>query len=350
MIRSTRGPRGILVALVGLAIVVGACAGPAAPQAAPTVAPLTLEQLVEAAKKEGKVLVADSSPEAQFTPVIAAFKLKYPGVEVQQLSQSSAEAIQQMTAEVQANRASTTDVLIGGLAQLSVPEKDGLLLDTNWSGVGISPELIASPAQLKAVGALTVFVYNKTQVTGADIPKTWDDFAAAKWKGKTAIFPTGDIAADLSLPWGEARTTEYWTKLVAQSTLAPTPPDVANKVAAGEFAIGLARIQHARAQIARGAPLGFVVPNPAIFSVLSAVIPKTAAHPNAARLFIAWLASIDGANAYEKATFRGNALVAGSQAAADVKGLDLVTWDPKKQSVEERAKLEAKYLQITQRK
>ena len=345
-----QGPRRVGGLAVLIVTLLAACAAPAATPAQPVASKLTLEQVSATAKTEGKVLVSDSTPDQQFAPVIVAFKAKYPGIDVQQLSQSSAEAIQQMTAEVQVNRTATTDVLIGGLAQLSVPEKDGILLATDWAALGLGKDLIASPAQVKAVGALTVFIYNKSQVAEKDAPRTWDDLLDPKWKGKLAIFPTGDIAADLTMPLGEAKATDLWTKLVAQSTIIATPPDVANKVAAGEFAVGVVRIQHARAQVARGAPVAYVVPNPAVFSVLSGVIPKTAAHPNAARLFIAWLASVEGANAYEKATLRGNPLVSGSQAATDTKGLDLVTWDVQKESIDDRARLEAKFLQISQRR
>lgn len=331
-----------------LALVIGACT--AAPSvSAPTEAPLTLAQVFEKAKSEGKVIVSDSTPEAQFAPVAAAFKAKYPGVDVQQLSQASAEAIARMTQETQAGVAASADVLIGGLAQLKVPEGQSLLLTTDWAALGLAKELIDSPAQVKAVGALTVFPYNTNLVKEADLPKTWEDLLADKWRGKIAIFAAGDMGADLAISWGEKKATDFWTQLVQRSVLISTPPEVANKVAAGEFPIGIARIQHARAQTARKAPVGHVVPNPALFSTLSAVIPKTATHPFAARLFISFLASTEGANAYEKSTLRGNPLVSGSDAAKDLKGLPLVTWDSKAQSVEERARLESVFLQITQR-
>lgn len=334
--------------------VMTACSAPPSTSAtsAPTVSAtpgLTLEQVVELARKEGKLAISDSSPEAQFGPVIAAFKQKYPFIEVQHLSQASAEAIQRMTQEVNANIPATADVVIGGLAQLGVPEQQGLLLETPWDKLGVAPALVGSNAQVKALGALTVFVYNTTLVKDADVPKTWDDLASDKWKGKVGLFATGDIAADLSLSIGEPKATDLWTKLVQQSTLYATPPDVATKVASGEVSIGLVRIQQARAQVQRRAPVAVKIPEPAPFSTLAAVTPKTAKNPNAARLYIQWLTTPEGANTYEKATLRGNPLVSGSDAANDVRGITIVTWDAKRQTVEERARLEAKFLQIAQR-
>jgi iron(III) transport system substrate-binding protein len=313
-------------------------------------ATLTVDHVIEAARREGRVLVSDSSPEPQFTRVIAAFRQKYGFLEVQQLSQSSAEAIGRMTQEVSAGRPTTSDVVIGGLAQLSLSEKQGLLQQTPWASMNVTKELIQSPRQVKVAGALTVLVYNRAQVAENDAPRSWEDLLADRWRGKVAIFPAGDIGADLSIAWNEQRATDFWTRLVQQSTLISTPPEVANRVAAGEFAIGVVRVQHARAQQARGAPVGFRIPNPAIYSVLTAVIPKNASHPNAGRLYIAWLSSTEGANIYERATLRGNPFVSGSDAANDVRGLTLVSWNPRAQNVEERGRLEQKFLQLTQRR
>jgi iron(III) transport system substrate-binding protein len=321
-----------------------AASAPAGPAA------LTLDQVVEGARREGKVLVSDSSPELQFARVIVAFRQKYGFLEVQQLAQSSAEAIGRMTQEVSAGRPATSDVVIGGLAQLSLAEKQGLLQQTPWTSMTVTKELIQSARQVKVAGALTVLVYNRNQVAESDVPRAWEDLLADRWRGKVAIFPAGDIGADLSIAWNEQRATEFWTRLVQQSTLISTPPEVANRVAAGEFAIGIARVQHARAQQARGAPVAFRIPNPAVYSVLTAVIPKNASHPNAGRLYIAWLGSTEGANVYEKATLRGNPFVTGSDAANDVRGLTLVSWNPRAQNVEERGRLEQKFLQLTQRR
>jgi iron(III) transport system substrate-binding protein len=157
------------------------------------------------------------------------------------------------------------------------------------------------------------------------------------------------IGTDLAGVWGEQKAIDFWTKLVQNSVTIPTAPDVGTRVAAGEFPVGVTRIQFARLNKAKSAPVDFVIPDPVPFPVLGAAIPRTAAHPNAGRLFIQWLETPDGANAYEKNTMRGNPFLPGTNEAKAVEGLKLAFWDGNPATTKDRVALADKFTKIAQR-
>ena len=70
-----------------------------------------------------------------------------------------------------------------------------------------------------------VIFYNKEKVSAADAPKTYEDLAAAKWKGKILIRPSGHIynqsLVGSILAADGAEKTEAWAKAVAANLARP---------------------------------------------------------------------------------------------------------------------------------
>ncbi len=62
----------------------------------------------------------------------------------------------------------------------------------------------------------------------------------------------------------------------------------------------------------------------------SRCISKNARNPEGARVFLSWLASEEGALAYEQATGRGNPIIAKTKTAQFIKGKKLSEWPPEK--------------------
>ena len=86
-----------------------------------------------------------------------------------------------------------------------------------------------------------VIFYNKEKVTAADAPKTYEDLADAKWKGKILIRPSGHIynqsLVGSILAADGLEKTEAWAKAVAGNLARPPrggDTDQIKAVAAGE--------------------------------------------------------------------------------------------------------------------
>jgi iron(III) transport system substrate-binding protein len=336
--------------LSALVLLLTACTSAPAAAPAPTSppAPLTADGVVKAAQSEGKLLVADSTPEANFLPILTAFKNKYPFLETQFLSLGGVDQTNRLRQEYQA-RQTSVDVAIGGSDQLALLDQEGAMTHTDWSALGVPQAVILSPAEVKAVGVLTIILFNTTLVPPDRAPKTWDDLLNPEWKGHVAVPVDNSIGTDLAEVWGEDRAVDYWTKLVQNSVSIATAPDVGVRVSAGEFPLGVTRVQFARLNKAKGAPVDYVIPDPVPFPVLAAAIPTTAAHPNAGRLFVQWLETPEGASAYEQNTLRGNPFLPGTNEAANVQGRQLAYWNGDPATTQQRAARADKFTQIAQR-
>src|SRR5690606_21219870 len=103
---------------------------------------------------------------------------------------------------------------------------------------------------------------------------------------------------------------------------------LAQAVAAGELPVGIGYVHSSKATIDAGAPLKAFVPDPAPVSLLYSFIPADAANPNTALLFIHWLATEEGALAYEEANSRGNPLLPGTLTQELITGRDVTDFPP----------------------
>ena len=249
--------------------------------------------LIEAAKKEGKVLYYTSVDLPMAEKIARAFEAKYPGIAVR-VERTGAERVFQRIAQEYSSRIYAVDVVNSSdAAHLIVWKRDGILAP-------YVPEDIAKhyPAEHKDADGLfasfrlglSVIAYNSSLVKAADAPRSFADLLDPKWKGKmikahpgysgTIMTATHQIARDLGWSYLEKLSQQG----VMQVQSASDPP---KKLALGERAVqadgneyNLFQLKESGRPVepvyaAEGTPL-IVGPN-AIF--------KNAPNPNAARLF-----------------------------------------------------------------
>jgi iron(III) transport system substrate-binding protein len=159
----------IVQAVATAAIVVAA--GAQAQAQVPPGYPADYAKLIEAAKKEGKVIVYATTDAAAANPLIKDFQALYPGVTVEYTDLNSTELYSRFIAEVAAG--STADVLWSSAMDLQVKlASDGQALTYP------SPEIASLPKwavwQNQAYGTTyepITFVYNKRLVPAAEVPQ-----------------------------------------------------------------------------------------------------------------------------------------------------------------------------------
>jgi len=105
-----------------------------------------------------------------------------------------------------------------------------------------------------------------------------------------------------------------------------TAAPLAQHVAAGEIAVGLGIHHIALAAQRSGAPIALHMLDPAPASAIYTAVIADTRRPNAATLLAAWLATSDGALAYEQATDKGNPAIAGTAAQRLLDGRQLAEW------------------------
>lgn len=269
------------------------------------------QRLLDGAKKEGQVTVYSSMIADQaLRPLIEGFQKKYPFMKAQYVRDDPPQQLQKMMAEARAGRM-VADVLES--TGLEVPVRKADIDQPFWS-----PEIEAyaperrdpqnywAPTRFSYLGAC----YNTNLVKPADLPKSFEDFADPKWKGKIAWSGTV-IGAMLFITgvrnfMGEDKARTYLEKL-AKNDIVSIPSAnrvVVDRVMAGEYALCLdAFLHHPIISARKGAPVAPLPLSPVLTVVSSVMLPKAPPHPYSAMLFIDYLLSKDGQGQLKNAEY-----------------------------------------------
>src|SRR5216684_6106801 len=154
--------------------------------AAPPASTVT-PQLIEAAKKEGKVVFYTSIDLPVSERIARAFEAKYPGIAVR-VERTGAERVFQRIGQEYASRIHAVDVVQSSDAShFIVWKRDGILEPYVPEDVAkYYPEEHKDPDGMFASFRvwLSVMGYNTDLVKAAEAPKSFADLLDPRWKGK----------------------------------------------------------------------------------------------------------------------------------------------------------------------
>ena len=263
--------------------------------------------LVEAAKKEGKVSFYTAVDVEVAEKVAAAFKAKYPGIDVL-VERSGSERIFQRVGQEYSSSIYNADVVNSSDgAHYIVWKRDGWLAPYVPEDVAKYYGANSDPDGLYAIwrATLSPIGINTKYVKPADAPRSFADLLDPKWKGLivkahpgysgTILTATYEISRDLG--WDYLR--KLGTQKVMQVQSSTEPP---KKLALGERPVMADGNEYNMFILKdQGKPVEVVYPSegtPFITSP-SAVMAK-APHPNAARLFQSFLFTAEDAAAADR--------------------------------------------------
>ena len=273
-------------------------AGATAADVATYAAPDRAQKLVEGAKKEGELNIYTSAQGDDMGALVSAFEKKY-GIKVSMWRSSSEKVLQRAVQEARGNR-HTMDV-----AETNGPEMEALSREKVLTAVK-SPYLadLIAPAirpHGQWVGTrLNVFVqaYNTNLVKKEELPKTWEDLASPKWKGKLGIEQEdSDWLAGQFAELGEARAQKAFRELVAANGVSVRKGHtlLTQLVVSGEIPLALTVYNYKAEQLKlKGAPIDWFSIGPAIARPNGVGVAARAPHPHAAVLFYDFEISEEG--------------------------------------------------------
>src|SRR5215213_9856001 len=199
--------------------------------------------LIEAAKKEGKVIYYTSTDLPVAEKLAKAFEAKYPGIAVR-VERTGAERVFQRIGQEYSSNIHAVDVVNSSdAAHFIVWKRDGILAP-------YVPEDVAKfyPAEHRdsdglfasfRVG-LSVIGYNTNLVKADDAPKSFADLLDPKWSGKMVKAHPGYSGNVMSATFEVARDIgwEYFEKLAKQKIMqVQSSTDPPKKLALGERAV-----------------------------------------------------------------------------------------------------------------
>jgi len=256
------------------------------------------QKLIEGAKKEGTLEIYTSAQSDDMGALVSAFEKKY-GVKVNVWRASSEKVLQRAVTEARGNR-HTVDV-----CETNGPEMEALSREKLLEKVK-SPYLadLIAPA-LRPHGEwvgtrLNVFVqaYNTQAIKKEELPKTWEDLANPKWKGKLGIEQEdSDWLAGEFAELGEAKAMKVFKDIVDKNGVSVRKGHtlLAQLVVSGEIPMALTVYNYKAEQLKnKGAPIDWFSIGPAIARPNGVGVLRKAPHPHAAVLFYDFEISPEG--------------------------------------------------------
>jgi iron(III) transport system substrate-binding protein len=266
-------------------------ASPARPQA--PAAEAVTPALIEAAKKEGKIVWYTSVDLPVAERVGKAFEAKYPGVACR-VERTGAERLFQRIGQETSSRIHAVDVVQSSdAAHFIVWKRDGLL--THYVPEDVAKHYPAEHKDPDGMFAtfrawLCAIGYNNQQVKKEEAPKSYADLLDPKWTGKIVKAHPGYSGTIMTATFQLARDLgwDYLEKLSKQRVMqVQSSADPPKKLALGERAIMADGNEYNMfQQKEKGDPVEIVYPTEGTPLIIGPNgVMKNAPNPNAARLF-----------------------------------------------------------------
>ena len=250
-------------------------------------------RLIEAAKKEGSLLLYTTTPTDYLKDLVEPFEKQY-GIKVNVWRARSEAILQRVVNEARGNKPQV-DVVQSISPPMEALQREGLLLAVS------SPhhaQLLAGSVPAHRGWASTlryVFVqaYNTIKVSKDELPKTYADLLNPRWKGRLGIESSDhEWASSVIKDMGEEAGQRFFRDLVRGNGLSVRTghPLLTNLTVSGEVPLALTVYQYSVEQAKKkGSAIDWFAIEPAIAIADGMGVAKKAPSPNAALLFYEYM-------------------------------------------------------------
>ena len=254
------------------------------------------QELIDAARKEGKIVyyTADfTEPESE---IIKAFNKRFPFVKVEMVRAPGGQLITRIKTESAAGKLAADVVnhsdrgLMQGIADLFQDYTPPNAKDYR-EDVLVSPKLWPRSTLGWAIAYNTELEKNP--------PKTWMDLCKPEYGPKKigqVIAPSGGTTWTRIMFERQTFGEDYWAKQAKTTPiLYPSGAPTSDALVRGECQIGVLLYNIAYIKKRDGAPVDIIFPSDGVpLNFYAAGVTKTSASPNAAKLFLNWSMSEEG--------------------------------------------------------
>jgi len=255
--------------------------------------------LYAAAKKEGTVVIWGPSDPIIYQKAQERLNKEYPGIKIEHFESLPEPIVQRLITESQAGKPSSVDIVQSGSLRAVRPliDRDMLLAYPGWEKDFGLDAVYAGHRFVGNYNLALAIAYNTKLVSAQEAPKSWDDLADGKWKGRKIIVEARLVPlAMLGAEIGKAKATELAKKILAQDPIIlQGGTTVLQALAGGQAPVAIGAYAYAVYKLKKkGATIEWVPvsPLPLLTSALGVV--KTAPHPSAARFFAGWMGTLEG--------------------------------------------------------
>jgi iron(III) transport system substrate-binding protein len=281
-----------------------------------------LTQLYNAARKEGRVVIWGPTDAIVYQRMQEALDKQYPGIKIESFESIPEPLVQRIIAESQAGKPAAVDVIQSGSLRALRPliDRDMLAPYPGWEKIFGLDAVYANQRLVGGYNLTLPIAYNTKSVSAQEAPKTWEDLADPKWKGRKIIIEARLVPfAMLGTEWGKGKAIELTKKIISQQQplIVQGGTTVANALAGGQVSLAVGTYAFTIEGLKKqGAAVDWVPVTPLPVLTSAEGVLKTAAHPNAGRFFAGWMGTPEG----QKIRYgtRGQAMEVGKTAIGNV--------------------------------
>jgi iron(III) transport system substrate-binding protein len=318
-----RWQRTAAMAALGLGVSILSACGGGGDSGAETLDACPAEVDVAKAEEEGGLVVYTTVPEAQENRMVEAFNAKYPDVKVT-VVRGAGELPERIGAEAKSGSDGADVFTFSDPAWFDTNEKD--IIELGGSNVEAWPDEywhVDQKAALSSMAPFGMIVWNTEKFPEGF--KTWEDLLAPEVTGQlgTRSDLTAAYAGFLDF-MDEKLGEEYVAKLAAQKPKFYTSAvPMVQAVASGEIGVTNLSVPIIVSSLQdSGAPIEAVVPEPGYGIAFASGVLKNAHRPNAACLYVDFILSKEGQEAYNGDGLGASALE-GVEGALSTDGLEI---------------------------
>ena len=264
-------------------------------------------KLIEAAKKDGKIVLYATMQSDIFEQLQKAFQKK-TGITIDYWRASATKVMERVLSETRAGE-SFFDLVISTEDTTRIMLKEGSIakydspMNKDFPKDAIDPQL-GPRARNHIVG----IVYNKSMIKAADAPKSLEDIVKPHYRGKlvmadpTLHTTTAQWLVNLHKLLGKERAEKFVGELAAMKpVLVESFGPAAERVTSGEIPIGITYVYYVYLNGLKGAPLDYVRTGSFLGDASYLSLYHKAPHPNAAKAFIDFFLDEESMNLMAKA-------------------------------------------------
>jgi iron(III) transport system substrate-binding protein len=253
-------------------------------------------ELIAAAKSEGKLVYYTANFAEVEQEVIKAFNKRFPEIRVEMVRAPGGQLITRVKTEAAAGKLSA-DVVDHSDRALMLELVDMFQDYAPPNGKDYLPESMISPKLWPRATLVWSIAYNSALTKTP--PKTWMDLTKPEYGNKQI----GEVfAASGGTTWTrimferQVLGEDYWKQQAATNPiLYPSGAPMSDALVRGEIVMGPLLYNAVFPKKRDGAPIEILfAPEGAPVNPYASGVPKTAAHPNAAKLFLNWCLSEEG--------------------------------------------------------
>ncbi len=252
-------------------------------------------KLIEAGKKEGKVVIYGSLESDTAEAVQKAFQKK-TGIEAEYWRASATKVMDRALTEYRAGKP-LFDIILTNDNPMQIMLKQGIFAKYDSpSAKDFTKDSIDPNLGPRYRNVIIGVVYNKDVIKPADAPKSLEDLVKPQYRGKlvmpdpTQHTTTTQWVASLEKLMGKEKAEKYIRDLAAMKPiLVESLLPAAERVSTGETPIAITYVKYAYIFGQKGAPLDYVRLGKMMGDGHYLTLGNKAPHPNAGKAFIDYL-------------------------------------------------------------